>query len=234
MNVAYNMDCMEAMRKMPDLYFDLAVVDPPYGININHNMGRRKGEKPSEYKRVTWDERPPSPEYFKELLRVSKHQIIWGANHFVSMIPAANSHCWLCWDKGFSEEVSFASFELAWTNFDMPCKRLALSSAQPGRIHPTQKPVALYDWIFSKFAHPGEKILDTHLGSGSSRIAAHDAGLDFVGFEIDPDYFTAQEERYSAHTAQLSIFAGGGAALKTIFRRLAAMACRKGNPRNER
>lgn len=96
----------------------------------------------------------------------------------------------------------------------MPCKRLALSSAQPGRIHPTQKPVALYAWIFSKFAHPGEKILDTHLGSGSSRIAAHDAGLDFVGFEIDPDYFTAQEERYSAHAAQLSIFAGGGGSLE--------------------
>ena len=95
------------------------------------------------------------------------------------------------------------------------------------RIHPTQKPVALYAWIFSKFAHPGEKVLDTHLGSGSSRIAAHDAGLDFVGFEIDPDYFAGQEERYNAHAAQMSIFAGG-VALKTMFRRLAILASRKG------
>ena len=228
MNVAYNMDCMEAMRAMQDGTFDLAVVDPPYGLKISNNMGRRKGERRSDYKKVTWDDAPPPPEYFRELRRVSKNQIIFGANHFITMIPSADSSCWICWDKGFSDEVSFASFELAWTSFNSPCKRVAISSAQTGRIHPTQKPVALYTWIFSRYAKKGDKILDTHLGSGSSRIAAHDAGLDFVGFEIDPDYFAGQEERYNAHTAQMSIFAGGGVALKTIFRRLATMARRKG------
>lgn len=170
-NRAFNMDCMEAMRSMPDQCFDLAVVDPPYGIKISNNMGRRKGEKRSEYKKVTWDDAPPPKEYFTELARVSKNQIIFGANHFVSMIQAADSSCWICWDKGFSSEVSFASFELAWTSFETPCKRVALSSAQAGRIHPTQKPVALYAWIFQHYAKPGDRILDTHLGSGSSRIA---------------------------------------------------------------
>lgn len=210
MNKAYNTGCMEAMRAMPDKAFDLAVVDPPYGINISNNMGRRKGEKPSEYKKVTWDAAPPGREYFEELQRVSKNQIIFGANHFVSLIPTADSHCWLCWDKGFSEEVSFASFELAWTSFDRPCKRVAISSAQNGRIHPTQKPISLYAWIYSRFAKPGDKILDTHLGSGSSRIAAWDAGLDFCGYEIDPDYFAAQEQRFREHTAQMTLFGGGG------------------------
>lgn len=211
MNVAYNADCMEAMRAMPENAFDLAVVDPPYGIQISHNMGRRKGDQASEYKKVRWDASPPPPEYFEELRRVSKNQIIFGANHFVSMIPAADSHCWLCWDKGFSDEVSFASFELAWTSLNQPCKRVALSSAQQGRIHPTQKPVALYAWIFAKFTKPGDRILDTHLGSGSSRIAAWDAALGFVGYEIDQEYFEAQERRFRDHAAQLSMFAGGGA-----------------------
>lgn len=216
MNEAYNADCLAAMRAMPDKAFDLAVVDPPYGINVSNNMGRRKGDRASDYKKVTWDAVPPPAEYFEQLRRVSRNQIIFGANHFVSLIPNANSHCWLCWDKGFSENVSFASFELAWTSFDCPCKRLALSSAQAGRIHPTQKPIALYAWIFSRFAKAGDRILDTHLGSGSSRIAAWDAGLDFVGYEIDPDYFKAQEKRFSEHTAQMSIFGGGGVTIITF------------------
>lgn len=208
MNIAYNMDCLEAMRQMPDKCFELAVVDPPYGIRVSHNMGRRKRVRNSDYKKVRWDDFPPPPEYFEELRRVSRDQIVFGANHFVSMIPDPDSHCWLCWDKGFSDEVSFASFELAWTSLNQPCKRAAISSAQQGRIHPTQKPVALYAWIFSKFAKPGDKILDTHLGSGSSRIAAWDAGLDFVGFELDKGYFDAQEERFQGHIAQLDLFHG--------------------------
>lgn len=192
----YNMDCMDYMKTVPDRFFDLAVVDPPYGIKISNNMGRRKGDRPSEYKKVTWDDAPPPPEYFTELVRVSKNQIIFGANHFVSLIPAADSSCWICWDKGFSSEVSFASFELAWTSFDRPSKRVALSSAQAGRIHPTQKPVALYAWIFTNYASGGGKILDTHLGSGSSRIAAYKMGLDFWGCEIDEEYFRASDERF--------------------------------------
>ena len=122
------------MWELPENAFDLAVVDPPYGLNIRGDMGRRKG-KPRKYKPVFWDAKPPPPEYFRELRRVSRHQIIWGANHFISMLPAADSHCWLCWDKKYSPEVSFASFELAWTNFDLTCKRIALSPVQPGR-HP--------------------------------------------------------------------------------------------------
>lgn len=206
MNVAYNQDCITAMQSMPDKAFDLAVVDPPYGIKISNNIGRRKGDRPSDYKKVTWDDEPPPPEYFKELVRISKNQIIFGANHFITRIPEADTHCWICWDKGFSEDVSFASFELAWTSFDRPCKRLAIASKQDGRIHPTQKPVALYAWIFSRFAKPGDKVLDTHLGSGSSRIAAWDAGLDFVGYEIDTEYFNAQEKRFRDYTAQTNLF----------------------------
>lgn len=206
MNVAYNMDCMEYMRTLPDKAFDLAVVDPPYGIGINHNMGRRKGDKPSEYKKVTWDNKTPEKEYFEELFRVSKNQIIWGANYF-QMPP---TKCFIVWRKPhISEEVSFSMVEYAWSSFDQTSKEWIGMSAEADRIHPTQKPVALYAWIFSRYAKQGQKILDTHLGSGSSRIAAYDAGLDFVGCEIDPDYFKAQEERYQAHIAQMSLFVGG-------------------------
>lgn len=202
-NIAYNMDCMEYMRSLPDKAFDLAVVDPPYGIGINHNMGRRKGDKPSEYKKVTWDSKPPEKEYFDELFRVSKNQIVWGANYF-QMPP---TKCFIVWRKPqISEDVSFSMVEYAWASFDQTAKEWIGMSAEADRIHPTQKPVALYSWIFSRYAKQGDKILDTHLGSGSSRISAYDAGLDFVGCEIDPDYFKAQEERYQAHIAQLNLF----------------------------
>ena len=203
MNIAYNMDCMEAMRKMPDKCFDLAVVDPPYGININHNMGRRKGDKPSEYKKVTWDSNPPDKEYFDELFRVSKSAVIWGGNYY-SLPPCK---CFLVWRKPqISENVSFSMLEYAWTNLDDTAKEFIGMSNEPDRIHPTQKPVALYAWIYSHYAKHGYKILDTHLGSGSSRIAAYDAGIDFVGFEIDKDYFDRQEERYNAHASQMNLF----------------------------
>lgn len=206
MNIAYNMDCMEYMQTLPDKAFDLAVVDPPYGINVNHNMGRRKGDKPSKYKRVTWDSMPPSKEYFDELFRVSHNQIVWGANYF--SMPATK--CFIVWRKPqISEDVSFSMVEYAWTSFKQTSKEWVGMSAEPDRIHPTQKPIALYSWIFSRYAKPGDKILDTHLGSGSSRIAAYDAGLDFVGCEIDPDYFAAQEARYQAHVAQMSLFVEG-------------------------
>ena len=202
-NVAYNMDCMEYMKSLPDKAFDLAVVDPPYGISINHNMGRRKGDKHSDYKPVKWDDAAPQKEYFNELFRVSKNQIIWGANYFC-MPP---TKCFIVWRKPqISEDVSFSMLEYAWASFDSTSKEWIGMSAEPDRIHPTQKPVALYAWIFSRYAKQGDKILDTHLGSGSSRIAAYDAGLDFVGMEIDKDYFDKQEERFAAHTAQCSLF----------------------------
>lgn len=202
-NIAYNMDCMEYMRSLPDKAFDLAVVDPPYGISINHNMGRRKGDKPSEYKKVVWDSKPPEKEYFDELFRVSKNQIVWGANYF-QMPP---TKCFIVWRKPqISEDVSFSMVEFAWTSFDQTAKEWIGMSAEADRIHPTQKPVALYAWIYSRYAKIGDKILDTHLGSGSSRIAAYDVGLDFVGCEIDADYFKAQEERYKNHIAQINLF----------------------------
>lgn len=191
------------MKTVPDKYFDLAVVDPPYGININNNMGRRKGKKPSDYKRVTWDCQIPSNEYFEELFRVSKNQIIWGANYF-NMPP---TKCFIVWRKPqISENVSFSMLEYAWASFDGTSKEWIGMSNEPDRIHPTQKPVALYQWIFKNYAKTGDKILDTHLGSGSSRIAAYDAGLDFVGCEIDKEYFDKQEEQFNAHASQFNMF----------------------------
>ena len=173
----HNSDCMTAMAQMPDKCFDLAIVDPPYGIGVNHSMGRRYGEQPSNYKPATWDKEPPPVEYFIELRRISLNQIIWGANHFISRMPI-DSSCWILWDKGFSEEVSFAQFELAWSSFSSTSKKFDKNPFQQGRFHPTQKPVALYRWLLDNYAKSGDRILDTHLGSGSIAIACHDLGKE--------------------------------------------------------
>jgi site-specific DNA-methyltransferase (adenine-specific) len=200
-----NIDCLEGMKKYPDKFFELAIVDPPYGIGVNHNMGRRKGDKPSKYKPAVWDNKSPDQEYFDQLFRVSKNQIVWGANHFISKMPK-DSSCWLMWDKGFSEEVSFAQYELAWTSFNSTCKKYDKFPNLTERIHPTQKPIELYKWIIANYAKEGDKILDTHLGSGSSRIAAYIMGFDFYGFELDRDYYLAQEKRFKEQTAQQRLF----------------------------
>jgi len=200
-----NIDCMEYMAGLPDKAFDLAIVDPPYGIGVNHNMGRRKGDKPSNYKPAYWDNKSPDKKYFDELFRVSKDQIIWGANHFISKMPN-DSSCWLMWDKMFSEDLSFAQFELAWTSFNSTCKKFNKDPKDHLRIHPTQKPVALYKWLLTNYAKHGDKILDTHLGSGSSAIAAHDYGYDFVGCEIDKDYYNDAVKRYNNHIKQIKLF----------------------------
>ena len=195
MSIIYtNEDCMIGMARYPDKYFDLSIVDPPYGIGINNNIGRRRGDKPSNYKKAYWDNESPSADYFEQLFRTSKNQIIWGANHFIESINK-NTQCWLVWDKGFSEDVSFSSFEMAWTSFDCAAKRLLLPSAQPDRIHPTQKPIALYKWLLANYAKPGDLILDTHVGSASSLIACHDMGFDAVGFELDKDYYEKSKQR---------------------------------------
>lgn len=203
--IAYNIDCMEYMATLPDKAFELAIVDPPYGININMNMGRRKGQ-PKVHAEKGWDASPPPPEYFYELFRVSKNQIIWGGNYF--SLPLTKS--WIFWDKGVPEGVSFADGELAWTSFDKTLRKAKIPYSgfvgSEGKIHPTQKPVALYEWLLTHYAKPGDKILDTHLGSGSSRIAAYNLNFDFVGCEIDKDYFDAQEERFKKHTAQIRLF----------------------------
>ena len=194
-----NMDCMEYMAGLSDKHFDLAIVDPPYGININNNSGRlgHYGGKKN------WDNSIPTKEYFNELCRVSVNQIIWGGNYFD--LPPTRG--FVIWDKKQPEGVSFASCEYAWTSFDKSAKTYYQrpQNADIIRIHPTQKPVTLYKWLLKNYAKEGDKILDTHLGSGSSAIAAHNMGFDFVGTELDTDYYKAACKRFKLQTAQLSL-----------------------------
>lgn len=196
-----NIDCMDYMKTQPDNSFDLAIVDPPYGIDINKSgrLGHYGG------KGKKWDLMPPDKEYFKELKRVSKNQIIWGANYF-NMPP---TRCFLIWDKQQPEDVSFASCEYAWTSFDKSAKThyQRPQNADIERIHPTQKPVKLYEWLLTNYAEKDMRVLDTHLGSGSSAIAAHYYGCKFVGCELDSDYYSATLERFKRDTSQIDIFA---------------------------
>ena len=203
----YLMDCLAGLRHYPDNYFDLAVVDPPYGIEINMNMGRKKGQ-PKRHNEKDWDNQIPEEAYFNELFRVSKNQIIWGGNYF----PLPLTKSWIFWDKNVPEGVSFADGELAWTSFDKTLVKAKIDYSgfqgmdNGGKIHPTQKPVRLYDWIYMKYAKQGDLILDTHVGSGSSRIAADKAGLNFVGFEIDEEYFNAANKRFDNFKSQTRLF----------------------------
>lgn len=200
-SVTYNMDCMEYMRTCKDKQFDLAIVDPPYGIGDKFKGGKSGKMQFNEVVEKGWDE-APTEEYFAELRRVSKNQIIFGGNYFI-LQP---SRCWIIWDKLISEDFSLAMAEMAWTSFDEVAKIVRMATPKDGgKIHPTQKPVALYKWLLSHYAHAGDRIIDTHLGSGSSRIACHDMGFDFVGCEIDKDYFEAEEKRYSDHVSQLDL-----------------------------
>ena len=204
---AFLMDCMEGMKNTPDKYYDLAVVDPPYGINwMEQVKNPNKGKNWKQYESKDWDKSIPSSEYFEELFRVSKNQIVWGGNYMTEHLKP--SSCWLIWDK--MQEFSGAVFEMAWTSLTSPAKAFRMSRVEAytsqGKIHPTQKPIKLYDWIFAKYATPGMKILDTHLGSGSSRIAAYKAKLDFTGYEIDAEYFEAQEKRFQIFIAQGTLF----------------------------
>lgn len=202
-SVVYLMDCIELLKQIPDKYFELAVVDPPYGIGINHNMGRRKGDKKSNYKKINWDNNIPSKEYFDGLFNKSQNQIIWGANYF-TMPP---TKCFIVWRKPqISEMVSFSMVEYAWASFNETAKEWIGISNEENRFHPTQKPVALYEWLIKNHAKENDKILDTHLGSGSSRIAADKANLPFVGCELDPDYFYASVKRFKEYSAQTSMF----------------------------
>lgn len=215
-NIAENIDCMEAMKRYPDKWFELAVVDVPYGIgedgSKNHTRGNRAVGK--DYKSFAgMDLTAPDKSYFDELFRVSKNQIIWGANHFISSI-AIDSSCWIVWDKD-NGATDFADCELAWTSFDTAVRKFKYKwqgmlqqdmKNKEFRIHPTQKPIALYKWLLTNYAKQGNKILDTHLGSGSSRIAAYDLGFDFTGFELDKYYFDAQEKRFQNHIAQGQLF----------------------------
>jgi len=193
-------DCMHVMRVAPDNHWDLAIVDPPYGIGIN-SSGRLGGYGG---KGKAWDSSTPPREYFSELMRVSKNQIIWGANHFIEKMPI-NSPCWIVWDKNQPHDVSFAAAELAWTSFGTTCKKLTLHPTQSERIHPTQKPIKLYDWILANYAEPGNTILDTHMGSGSIAIACHYFGAHLTACEIDSDYYGAAVERVVRETSQMGL-----------------------------
>ena len=197
----YNQDCMEAMKEMSDNQFDLAIVDPPYGINI-----------------AKWDNDIPQPKYFKELFRVSKNQIIWGGNYFNLPI----NRKWICWDKsvvkaGYLGKNEFDEFELAWTSIDGKCKmvrfsdignmsgfdgKLRVDYKMKPKIHPTQKHAKLYEWLLMNYAKEGDTILDTHLGSGSIAIACHNLGFELTGYEIDKEYFEAAKKRIEQHKQQ--------------------------------
>lgn len=221
-----NMDCMELMKEFPDNYFDLAVVDPPYGIGQNgaRNKTRTRRAAATDYKPVAGgDKKPPNEQYFIELFRVSKNQIIWGANHFISKF-AADSPSWIVWDKhnsdnGFADcELAFTSHKKAVRKFDFMWSGMMQGCPEDGRvqqgnkklnekrIHPTQKPVALYNWIFKNYAKPGMKILDTHMGSGSIAIASHYAGMHLTASELDEHYFPTACERIENETSQLCLF----------------------------
>jgi len=235
MTQAFNIDCMDAMSKMKDNEFDLAIVDPPYGINI-HKKFTHKNEinyvKQKNGKRLAvsvvprdsakWDTHPPGKDYFNELFRVSKNQIIWGANNFTEFIPKSTG--WIIWDK-LNETADQSDAELAFSSFNCGVKKFVFAwrgmiqgsigsgkmaegnkKKNEKKIHPTQKPTQLYKWLLKNYAKEGDRILDTHLGSGSSRIAAYDMGFDFVGYEIDKDYFEAEEKRFANHIQQGVIF----------------------------
>jgi site-specific DNA-methyltransferase (adenine-specific) len=215
-SITYNMDCMNLMKTLPDKAFQLAICDPPYGIGESgdKNHSRTKLARAKDYKAFAGnDKEPPPVGYFTELFRVSQNQIVFGANHFISRMPL-DSSSWVVWDKE-NGESDFADCELAWTSFSGAVRQFTFRWAgmlqgnmanKEIRIHPTQKPIALYEWLLTHYAKPGDKILDTHLGSGSSRIAAYNLGFDFVGCEIDPDYFAAEEKRFADYTAQTSLF----------------------------
>jgi site-specific DNA-methyltransferase (adenine-specific) len=202
----YLMDCIEGMKKYNDKHFDLAVVDPPYGLGnrLSDGGGKLKNTPMAVlYKNKDWDILP-SYEYWIELFRVSKNQIIFGANYFLEHLPATRG--FICWDKK-QDMPTLSACELIWTSFDKPAKMYKKVSTDLNRFHPTQKPIGVYDFCF-QFAkvEAGMKILDTHLGSGSSRISANKNGLNFTGFEIDKDYFEAQEKRYKNFISQTRLF----------------------------
>ena len=239
----HNAHCMDFMRELPDKYYDLAIVDPPYGIGedgrkskgrttrtdgtIRNGIDKRNGatifRKTADYSIKNWDEKTPDEEYFNELIRVSKNQIIFGANHFIEKIPKANSSGWIVWNKvnGCSD---FSDCELAWTSFNKGVRKfdfmwngMLQGSESNGlisegnkskcekRIHPTQKPVKLYEWILMNYTKEGDKILDTHGGSGSICIACHNLGFDLDWIELDKEYFDAATKRFKQHSAQLRI-----------------------------
>ena len=211
-------DCMSYMATLPDKYFDLACVDPPYGIGFDGDstLGNNSSEKwkaplkNDKYQIKDWDKERPGKEYFDELNQIAKAKIIWGGNYFTDLLPPSGG--WIIWDKGVAVGMSLSEAEMAWTNAAnniKQCKFLWSGFRKceiTERFHPTQKPVKLYDWLLHNYAKPGQRVFDSHLGSGSSAIAAHYYGVDFVGCELDKDYYDAAVNRFKLATAQTSLF----------------------------
>ena len=198
-------DNMELMARYPDGYFELAIVDPPYGIGMDGGNVGYKGL--NNFKKKAWDKAIPRQEYFDELFRVSKNQVVWGGNYFG--LPA--TRCFLVWDKGEGfYNRTYAECELAWTSFDkntVKYNRDPLAKGDyKGKIHPTQKPIKLYEWLLMNYAKEGDKILDTHLGSGSIAIACHNLGFDLTACELDKDYYDAAMKRINEHKSQKRLF----------------------------
>ena len=211
-----NCDNMQLMARYPDNYFDLAIVDPPYGINMSKTVGigigKKKGfSKKKQYKTKDWDNETPNKDYFNELFRVSKNQIIWGANYMTDKLPILKNYIFW-YKKGMSKDELFNEGEMAFTSIgrtvmvDIWWNGVGVINSGEKKIHPTQKPVALYKWILDKYAKQGDKILDTHLGSGSIAIACHDYGFDLVACELDKEYYDKAMERINNHVAQLQMF----------------------------
>ena len=205
----YNIDCMKYLKTLEDNAFDLAIVDPPYGIGIDGQKESRKGKKSDrkEHKKKHWDKAIPSKDYFREIERVSKNQIIWGANYFVQHLSKGTKG-WAVWFKG-QIGLTMSDCELAYTSFNTPTRVININRVEllkDGTIHPTQKPVKLYEWLLMNYANEGDKILDTHLGSGSIAIACHNLGFDLVGCELDKEYYQAACKRLEQHKAQLRMF----------------------------
>ena len=196
-------DCMNVMKDYEDNHFDLAIVDPPYGIKRLKSGGMPKSSRFKKWERKDWDDTIPNKEYFNELFRVSKNQIIWGGNYFVENL--FNSQGWVFWFK--QTGMTFADGELAWTSFDRAtrCFKFPMGGGI-GKIHPTQKPVKLYDWLLHNYSEKGQKILDTHLGSGSIAIACHYYGVDLVGIEIDEEYYNKAKQRIEDLTKQETLW----------------------------
>ena len=199
-------DCMEGMKTFPDGHFDLAIVDPPYGIGrdgAERTTSKHGGRKAHE--RKGWDSKPPGPEYFAELRRVSKHQIIWGANYYPEHLSASMG--WIFWDKG--QRICNSDGELAYSSFARALRVVEMNRVEllkEGTIHPTQKPVKLYAWLLANYAKPSQRVLDTHMGSGSIAIAAHYAGIHLTAYEIDADYYHAAKVRIARETSQAELF----------------------------
>ena len=213
MNTVHLGDNMEFMKTIPDNYYELAIVDPPYGIELKGaNVIKNKSDTNRVFN-TDWDKSIPTEEYFDELKRVSKNQIIWGGNYFLDYLGYCKAP--IIWDK-LNGDSMYADGEMAWTSKGLPrnlkifkhqwCGCFKDSERKELKIHPTQKPVALYKWLLQKYAKKGDKIFDSHVGSGSSRIACYDLGYDFTGCEIDKDYWQAQEDRFNKHISQLSLF----------------------------